>query len=135
MVIFFEMCFRGGDAMGPGIVIGKEEEAFTGFVQPPYGREMWQIRTLETFINRGAAFLITGGGDESTGLIEHDVNRLRCREGCATDLDDVVIEKDWMLGIPADAAIQGDLTGTNEGKTLAAGAVTQFGKGAGEACA
>jgi hypothetical protein len=68
VVGFVEMRFRRGDACGPLGVVGEQEQAFAGFIEPADRCDPGKIGA-EKFVDRVAAFFVGGGRDDSANLL------------------------------------------------------------------
>jgi hypothetical protein len=58
MVGFVEMSGGVGDGIGPGGIVGEQQQALAGLVESADGRKVGFGRTLQTGEDRGAAFFI-----------------------------------------------------------------------------
>ena len=130
VVGFVEVAGGVGDGVGPGGVVGEEEEAFASLVEATDGREVGVGGVGEAGEDGGAAFFVGGGGDEAAGFVEDEVGGWGDGDEFAVDGDDLAFELDGEFGVAADDAVDGDATGAGEGSAGAAGAEAEFGEDA-----
>jgi len=133
VVGFVEVAGGVGDGVGPGGVVGEEEQAFTGLVEAADGGEVGVGGVGEAGEDGGAAFFVGGGGDEASGFIEDEVNRWSDGDEFAVDGDNLALELHWEFGVAADNAVDGDAAGASEGGAGTARAEAEIGEEAGEA--
>lgn len=123
------MAFRRSDVVGPGVVVGQQQQPFAGFIQPAHGRQMLGLKLGQAVENGAASVLVPRCGDQPAWFVEHQVNAHLLSDGCTRDFDGIVAKVHWSLGITANAASQADTTRPYHFGSLTAGAISQFGKG------
>lgn len=126
VVGFVEVAGGVGDGVGPGGVVGEEQEAFAGLVEAADGGEVGVGGVGEAGEDGGTAFFVGGGGDEAAGFVEGEVDGRGDGNELAVDRDDLAFELDGEFGVATDDAVDGDTAGAGEGGTGAAGAEAEF---------
>ena len=87
---------------------------------------MGKVTVREAGVDGVTSELIGPRGDESSGLIEHEIHALRLLNGGRIDGDFIYPEADRCVGVTLDLPIQTHASSFYQGRTLAAGAVTHF---------
>ncbi len=116
-----------GDGIGPLSVVGEEEQAFAGLVEPADGDDAGQVWDGAEALEHGAAALfVRFGDDEAGGFVEHEVDESLARDGLAIDFDARLGEIETSVRIAFHAAVEADAPSLNDLKGLGTGAVAEL---------
>jgi len=120
--IFFGDVRAGfGEFLSEGAVVGEEEEAFAGVVEPTDGIDAFGERAEELH-HGGAAFGVADGGDVAFGFVEHEIEEaLGGLDGLAVDADGVRVGIGFGAEFGDDLAVEGDAAGGDDFFGFAAG--------------
>jgi hypothetical protein len=99
VVGFVEMRVGVGDRVGPDVVIGEEQHALAGLVEPADGREMRELGILKAGEHRLAAQFVGSAGDEAARLVEHDVDARGLVDADVVHDDDIFFQHHGELGV------------------------------------
>ena len=105
VVGFLQMRFRRKYARSPFRIVGQQEQAFTGFIQSSNRRNPGKAGR-QTTINRLPSFLIRCGRDQSTWLVQHQINSDRRASRKLINLDPVLSQMDRELRIAAEFPVK-----------------------------
>src|SRR5690606_28278953 len=96
-----------GDGGRPSGIVAEQQQAFTGTVQAPDGRDPAEVGAVEAAIDGVATALVAGAGDQASRFVEHQVARSRCLRRYAVDCDAGAFNVHRPLGVAYHAAVDG----------------------------
>ena len=120
-----QVSFRSGHPRGPFGIVSQQQHSFAGLIQAAYRREPWQV-ILQFRIDGGTPFFVRSRGDQTAGLIQHQINFPRGADKAAIHFNAVAPEIHWGFGIALHGALHLHAAGTNELLRLRTRAIPQL---------
>ena len=93
-----KVSFRIRYPRGPFGIVSQQQHSFAGLIQAPNRGEPWQI-IIEFRIYGRTSFLVGSRGDQTTGLIQHQIDFAGGADGAAIHFNAVAPEVHWRFGI------------------------------------